>query len=164
LGPPFVVSMNTEKRIEVGVTTTNVFHPNSKTIQPEKQPWQWQEPIYNVTQVRCLVIDDKIWAVRWEHNPSKDGIWDYRYANEVKELLVPWHPHELPCATAKALLRLMQKLKLRIASPEFLVTANGDHVFIDMNPCGDWLGFFPAKDNKEIVKMLANLLVSYLRV
>ena len=164
LGPPFVVSINTEKGIEVGVTTTNLFHSDSKTIRLEKQPWQWQQPIHSVAQVRCFVVDERVWAVRWEHDPSQDGIWDYRYANEVKELPVRWYPYELPHATAEALLCLMQKLKLRIASPEFLITSNGNHVFIDMNPCGDWFGFFSAEDNQEIIETLARLLVSRPRV
>lgn len=36
------------------------------------------------------------------------------------------------------------------------------HILIDLNPCGDWLGFFSDDTNNEILSTLANFLKSKL--
>ena len=51
----------------------------------------------------------------------------------------------------------MDKLKISVASPEFILRDDGGLIFIDMNPCGDWLGFFSDEVVDEILSVLVEL-------
>ncbi len=41
-----------------------------------------------------------------------------------------------------------------------LETSDGRTVFIDMNPCGDWRGFFGHEKEAEIANSLARVIIA----
>lgn len=155
LGFPFVVSVNKEKGCEVGVTTSNRALPSGKIPEFfDAHPWQWQEAVASFKQVRCFIVAEKIWAVSWTR---PNNFSDYRYCNQVTGESTEWVSDGLPDDLAEKILLLMKTLDLTVASPEFLVKEDGSYVFIDLNPCGDWYGFFSESVNKEIVSSLVDL-------
>jgi glutathione synthase/RimK-type ligase-like ATP-grasp enzyme len=59
---------------------------------------------------------------------------DWRYeANEAK-----WEPYELPEVVHGRLAALMKGLGLRQGAIDVIVTPSGDHVFLEVNPHGEW--------------------------
>ena len=59
---------------------------------------------------------------------------DWRYeAVDAK-----WEPYELPEAVHARLAVLMQRLGLRQGAIDLIVTPNGDYVFLEVNPHGEW--------------------------
>ncbi len=150
IGPAFSVSLNTETGKEVGVTTVGTL---SDSFIRDGQLWQWQEPISTVTHVRCFVCGDHVWSVCWNRK-DKESHADYRFVGQVSGQNIEWQPYELPSETASGLAKLLECLSLQYASPEFLIDKDGEHVFIDLNPCGDWSGFFSDKTESEILDFL----------
>lgn len=158
MGFPFVVSLNRETGNEVGVTTTNVFLGSSAEFVPDGNFWQWQEPVCGVGQVRCFVVKDKVWSVFWKYPKSNNGKpVDFRFFNQIEKDDIEWKPFMFPDETKKCLVRAMDKLKISVASPEFILRDDGGLIFIDMNPCGDWLGFFSDEVVDEILSVLVEL-------
>lgn len=58
---------------------------------------------------------------------------DWRY-----ECTAEWQPHDLPAAVHERLARLMAHLGLRQGAIDLIVTPDGDHVFLEVNPHGEW--------------------------
>jgi len=154
LGYPFTISLNTEKGIEVGVTTTNIFQEMAE--DNTHQPWQWQEPIESYDQIRCFIVNDTVWSIHW-HRDEK--ITDFRLINNVYDKETTWTPFKLPQEEIQKLLNLMKKMNISVAAPEFLISLKDEFIFIDLNPCGDWFGFFGEDIKEEIVEKLVNLLI-----
>ncbi len=154
LGFPFLVSLSKKKGSEVAITTTNTPY-NPVLHLDDGQPWQWQAPIKTVAQVRSYVVGHKIWSVCWKKTSDQTNTQDYRQLNQVEKMKIVWKPYVLPSDLTNSIFILMRRLNLMVASPEFLVSENGNHVFIDLNPCGDWFGFFDEIINKEIISSLS---------
>lgn len=70
-----------------------------------------------------------------------------------------WLPFKIDSFHEKTIKRLLKKLKLKYACPEFLLTKEGRLVFIDLNPCGDWMGFFNKEE--ERVKISHGIIESF---
>lgn len=98
-----------------------------------------------------------------EEIPSSDYVGRVMRAfgeRGILELKEEWCDYVLPPQVEGSLKELTSRLGIQISCPEFLLKENGDHVFIDMNPCGDWAGFFEESVNLEISNHIAQLLLS----
>lgn len=155
LGYPFSLSYSSNKKEEVATTTTNRLIISDGENLSDNMPWQWQAPIFTQGQVRCQVVEDRLWSVIWKR--VKTSTDDYRYLNELTDEEIVWKPYELPTEIEKKVITLIQKRSLMIASPEFLIDEEGRHIFIDLNACGDWYGFFPDVHRKEIAHAILDL-------
>lgn len=151
LGFPCVVTFDQKRRLEVATTTENSLGVKNAG----REVWQWQTPVESCAHVRCCVVGKEIWAVVWRRKSTIGKLYDYRSREREEE----WRPYVLPTRTVKSLMRLKRKLKLEIACPEFLVSEDGEHIFIDMNPCGDWHGFFEEPTRSKIANAIARLLM-----
>jgi len=158
LGFPFRITMNKNTGKEVGLTGVVDF--DDTRFICDDYFWQWQSLIEVKKQVRCYVFEKKIWSVLWKRN--NDHHCDLRFKNQETCENIDWEEHELPIQISDRLLSLMEILGLKIAAPEFLIDEKGEYVFIDLNPCGDWYGFFPDKTNLEIIQTITNGLVGAL--
>jgi hypothetical protein len=155
LGPPHVVTEG-----GLGVTTTNLLiNSKRKRLPGNSSPWQFQEPVNFVAQWRFQVVGDRIWASRWKHAPSGRE-WDLRYCQEVLGEQPEFEAALPNRKTEKLLVKLVQSCGLTHAAPETLETADGRMVFIDLNPCGDWRGFYGRTRELEIAEELAHSITT----
>ena len=129
----------------------------SEEICKDSQPWQWQEAIASVAQVRCCLVEDRIWSVLWKRTVDQEFA-DFRELNEIEEKECEWEKIELHRNLQDRLLTLCKILNIHSCCPEFLVTKGGDYVLVDLNPCGDWYGFFDDETHGEIADGIANML------
>lgn len=151
LGAPFVVSYSAEDQQEIGIEITGRLEGDSSAIA-EPGMYQWQEPICASWQVRAFVVGDRIWAVRLRRKEVHEDL----RARTSEEQHLAWEPYEIPSPESVAIRKLMSHLQITVAAPEFLIDSEGRHVFIDINPCGDWLGFFTEQTTNEIVDALCD--------
>lgn len=158
LGFPFKLSINRKNGKEVGVTGIIEFDENK--MVNDGYLWQWQSLIRAQSQIRCLFVDGKIWSVIWGRGEKE--LCDFRDINQIKREEISWDQYSLPDEIVKKLSILMKSLGLRMSAPEFLIDQNGEHIFIDLNPCGDWYGFFPKNINEEIIQAITKTLKSAL--
>lgn len=158
LGFPFKLSINKNSGKEVGVTGIAEFDENKMTY--DGYLWQWQSLVMAQSQIRCFFVDGKVWSVEWKR--EKEEPCDFRYINQIKGGSISWKEYHLPEEIIEKLSILMKRLGLNMASPEFLTDQYGEHILIDLNPCGDWYGFFSENINKEIINAITKTLTSAL--
>ena len=155
LGFPFTISLNSKKRTEVGVTVVNeIISPAS--IDHDGSPWQWQEPLVATLQVRCVVTKDKVWNSCWDRSDTK-AYMDFRLINQSEKDEIYWQPFRLSPEMVQGLQELNHRLNISHSCPELIVTESGRIVLIDLNPCGDWYGFFSEDVHREIAQTLAKI-------
>jgi len=154
LGPPFTITVNIEEAAEVAITLMNSKgdHDDSGL---SGMPWQWQSLIEPHGQLRCVLIHNKVRTYKAE--ATQFGGKSLREAQDDGVEII-WTRYQLPDSVERALLRLSAKLGLSLCCPEFLIDSAGNHIFIDLNPCGDWFGFLDEEESRsiavDIVKML----------
>lgn len=151
LGPPFIVSVNRQIGKEVAMVTTNILVTAHDYI-PDGDMWQWQTAIPSSHQIRCFIVGHNIWAAICSRT---DHCQDLRQASDVNKENIEWKPFSLPLDAKSKIFALMDVLKIRIAAPEFLFNPIEKKLtFIDLNPCGDWYGFFGPESYDEIITAL----------
>ncbi|WP_369383566.1 ATP-grasp ribosomal peptide maturase [Streptomyces sp. cg36] len=84
-------------------------------------------------EIRLTVAGERLYAAE-VHSNTKAGHVDWR--SDYKSLT--YRATETPPAIAEAVQRLMQRLELRFAALDFIVSPSGDWTFLEANPCGQW--------------------------
>lgn len=150
LGFPSVVSYSSISQKEEIVTTLNqITNRDSSCLI-----WQWQTPIVSVAHVRGVLVGNKAWFSRWDRKSTIGSIVDFRAARSDEDF---WVKAAVEKSLIDKLHKLRIKLGLTICCPEFLITPQGKWVLIDLNPCGDWYGFFSKDERNQIASSIANL-------
>jgi glutathione synthase/RimK-type ligase-like ATP-grasp enzyme len=74
-------------------------------------------------------------------------------------LLEDWKPYNLPQSVEEKLLKLMEHFGLNYGALDLILTPDGRHVFLEVNPVGEffWLERCPGL---PISKAIANILLS----
>lgn len=152
IGYPFSISYNSDAGEEVVVTFYN--STDTKKLSDLELPWQWQRHIQPTLHIRCVAVGDKIWAACADENQF-NGLGLREVQEEVDVL---WQEYLLPDASQRGLLQLMEKMEIEMCCPEFLVDDTGNHILIDLNPCGDWYGFFNQDTHHAIAKAVVEKL------
>ncbi len=151
LGHSFMISNKRSYSKEVTITRECILNPK---IVEDGLLWQWQELIDTSYHVRTHITEDKCWAVC----ASVLSKIQKRNASTKKFDRLNWKNFQLATSVKDACKILLKKLNLSFASPEFLLTKEGQLILIDFNPCGDWYGFFNQKRGDEITKFHLSLL------
>ncbi|MFD7531040.1 ATP-grasp ribosomal peptide maturase [Streptomyces sp. NPDC059849] len=90
----------------------------------------WVEKAY---EVRLTVVGDRLFAAE-VHAGSAAAHTDWRsdYAS------LTYRPTTTPDDTAEGVRRYMSALELRFAAMDFIVTPDGEWIYLEANPCGQW--------------------------
>ncbi|MCI0636570.1 MAG: alpha-L-glutamate ligase, partial [Actinobacteria bacterium] len=67
-------------------------------------------------------------------------------------------PTEIPARTRKGILALMRRLGLVYGAVDLRRTHDGEHVFLEVNPAGEWR-FVEERTGQPITEAMAELLV-----
>ena len=70
-----------------------------------------------------------------------------------------WREHALPPAVREGLLHLHERLGLCFSGADLILTPSGEYVFLEANPCGDWL-FLEEDTGLAITDAVADLVVA----
>lgn len=97
-------------------------------------PVIFQEYIDGDIDVRVTVIGDVVLAAA-VHSAKTAYATDYRMALQT----VPMEPYELPGDVQRRVIRLMRRLGLVYGAIDLRVRPDGEHVFFEVNPSGQWL-------------------------
>ena len=83
--------------------------------------------------LRTTVVDDDMFTAAIRSDPEYQV--DYRSGLGSAEMT----PYRLPDDVAEKLLELMRRLELKFGAVDFRVTPDGEHVFLEVNPAGEYL-------------------------
>lgn len=84
-------------------------------------------------EVRLTVVDDMWFAIRIDSGSDAAELdWRTDYDNLSYSVVAA------PDQVREAVRRLMDRLRLRFGALDFIVTARGEWVFLEINPNGQW--------------------------
>lgn len=147
LGFPVCISFDRESGTEVVSEVTNSLEDGKDVVDGL---WQWQTPIASCGQIRCFVHKKLVLAKCWKRVSEIKSLKDMREVGSAQNS-TKWYSFSLPDDICRKLKKLLSLKKLIYACPEFLLTAAGEFILIDLNPCGDWIGFFNKKEEKHMI-------------
>jgi MvdD family ATP-grasp ribosomal peptide maturase len=106
-------------------------------------PMTFQERVPKAMELRVTVVGDQVFAASIDSQASAAARYDWR--KDGVALLEKWKTYELPSDISDRLLRLMDYFNLNYGAIDFILTPDGRHVFLEINPVGEffWLERWP---------------------
>jgi len=118
----------------------------------EHAPAQLQQFVPKAYELRVTTVGDRHFVARIDTSRgSSDEDWR-RGEHEVSATTA------LPHHVGSALNRLLFQLGLRFAASDFIVTPNGDYIFLEANPHGAWLWIERQVPQYDVSAAIAALL------
>jgi glutathione synthase/RimK-type ligase-like ATP-grasp enzyme len=119
-------------------------------------PMVFQERIDKARELRVAIVGRRCFVGAMEASRSTAGQVDWRLASPRE---CPWVPGELPAEVADRLVRLVARLGLVYGAADLIVTPDGRHVFLEVNPGGEW-GMLERELGLPIAAALAEALLA----
>ncbi len=119
-------------------------------------PMIFQKKISKAKELRIKFINDRLFVGAVEGFQTAAGAVDWRQS-EAQE--VGWLPGSVPAEVEGKLCRLMAALGLIAGAIDLIVTPSGDHVFLEVNPLGEW-GMLERDLDLPIASAVADALLS----
>jgi hypothetical protein len=98
-------------------------------------PAVFQEYVPKQREIRAVVIGSRVFAASVDSQAIPEARHDVRGAARKAR----YEPYDLPGEVRSALLEMVRGLSLRFCSADLVLTPDGRHVFLDLNPNGQWL-------------------------
>ncbi|WP_439591487.1 MvdC/MvdD family ATP grasp protein [Microbacterium sp.] len=117
-------------------------------------PVIFQEYVEGDVDLRVTVVGDIVQAAA-VHSGRTEYATDYRMALDT----VVMEPYALPVSVERSVIRLMRRLGLVYGALDFRVRPNGEHVFFEINPSGQWL-FIEEKTGLPLTRTFVDALAS----
>jgi glutathione synthase/RimK-type ligase-like ATP-grasp enzyme len=116
-------------------------------------PIIFQQFVPAQADLRITIVGDRIFAAAIECGQSRYPV-DFRM--DIED--VPITATDLPSSVEEKLRALMARLRLVYGAVDMRLTPEGEHVFLEINPAGQWL-FVEARTGQSISEALADELV-----
>lgn len=102
-------------------------------------PMTFQEQVPKTLELRVTIVGERVLAAAIDSQVSARAAHDWR--RDGNQLINSWQPYELPSDVEEKLLRLMDYFELNYGAADFILTPEGRHVFLEVNPSGEffWL-------------------------
>jgi MvdD family ATP-grasp ribosomal peptide maturase len=119
-------------------------------------PMTFQEMVPKSLELRVTVVGNSVFSASVDSQSSERAAHDWR--RDGVGLLEDWKNYELPADVERRLLGLMDHFGLNYGAIDIIVTPDGRHVFLEVNPVGEffWLERTPGL---PISKALADVLL-----
>jgi MvdD family ATP-grasp ribosomal peptide maturase len=102
-------------------------------------PATFQELVPKALELRTTIVADRVFTASIDSQRSEKSSIDWR--RDGFGLVDEWEPYELPAEVEERLLQLMRFFGLNYGAADFILTPDGHHVFLEVNPVGEffWL-------------------------
>lgn len=132
---------------EVEEFTPETFIPGMPLVRPfteddmekvdsvRESACMFQELVEKKHELRVTIFEDQIFTCRIDSQKNDITRYDWRRQDSSPQATVG----ELPDPVAKACLALLDEFGLRFGAFDFIVTPEDEHVFLEVNPNGQWL-------------------------
>jgi glutathione synthase/RimK-type ligase-like ATP-grasp enzyme len=147
--------------IAIGVTDEHGYRLPLTTTLPAGHsleslalaPTMLQPYVDKAFELRCVVIADKVFCAKLDSQADERSRIDWRGGDPAHELFTL--PHEVEASIH----RLMGAFDLNFASLDMIVTPEGEYVFLELNPNGQWL-WLEHELGLPLVACMADLLTT----
>lgn len=135
------------------VVFTNQLKERPQKEQIEFSPNLFQTHIKKLYDVRVTMVGEKAFAVLIDSQKNADTLVDWRKGEcPLKHTKI-----ELPDRILKQCISLLKTLNLRFGAIDFILDTNGNFIFLEINPNGQW-AWIEKQTGYEISKEIVNLL------
>lgn len=112
---------------------TKLWEESDRAVLPDLvlSPTIFQEAVTDCRELRVIAIGDQLFAAEFR---PQTGLIDARLDHDV-----PYSSHRLPENVARNLLRLVRELGLVYSAIDMKLTDDGEYVFLELNPMGQYL-------------------------
>jgi glutathione synthase/RimK-type ligase-like ATP-grasp enzyme len=109
-------------------------------------PMTFQERVEKRLELRATVVGRRVFTASIDSQASERAAHDWR--RDGVALVGEWRPYTLPPEAEGLLLALMDYFGLNYGAADFILTPDGRHVFLELNPSGEffWLEHGPGLD------------------
>ena len=122
----------------------------------ELSPLIFQEYIEKAYELRVVIVGNQVFSAKINSQASEKGKADWR---KDQSLLESMKPYKLPEGIKQKLLRLMDYFSLNYGAIDMIKTPEGDFVFLEINPVGEfhWVDeLYDQKISQAIAQVLMN--------
>lgn len=99
-------------------------------------PMLFQVYIPKRVEVRVTIVGDRVFAAEIDSQLTHRTRYDWRNYDWSR---TPYRRHELPSSVRASLLALVNRVGLNYATADLIVTLQGEYVFLEINPGGQYL-------------------------
>ncbi len=102
-------------------------------------PMTFQEMIPKALELRTTVVGNRVMTASIDSQASARSAHDWR--RDGRRLIEDWQPYDLPREIEEKILSLMDHFGLNYGAIDIIVTPDGRHIFLEINPVGEffWL-------------------------
>ncbi|HLO89314.1 MAG TPA: MvdD family ATP-grasp ribosomal peptide maturase [Nostocaceae cyanobacterium] len=102
-------------------------------------PMTFQEKIPKVLELRTTIVGKQVFTAAVDSQALEQARFDWR--KQGIQLLNAWQHYNLPADVEAKLLQLMERFGLHYGAIDIIVTPDDRHVFLEVNPVGEffWL-------------------------
>jgi len=121
-------------------------------------PATFQELLPKSLEIRVTVVGHRVMSASIDSQISARAIHDWR--RDGLRMLEDWRAYQLPLEIEEKILRLMDYFSLNYGAIDIILTPDEKHVFLELNPCGEffWLESCPGL---TISDAIADLLLDH---
>jgi glutathione synthase/RimK-type ligase-like ATP-grasp enzyme len=120
-------------------------------------PQIFQALIEKKRELRVILVGQHTFVGAIDASHTDQGRIDWRRLTHRDD--VKWTEACLPVAVEQATRRLMQRLGLYYGAADFVVDADDRHIFLEINPAGEW-GWLQRDLGFPIAEAIAEILLS----
>ena len=119
-------------------------------------PMTFQALVPKALELRVTIVGERVFAAAIDSQVNERAQTDWR--REGRRMLQDWRRHTLPGDIEAKLLALMDAFGLNYGAMDLILTPDGRHVFLELNPAGEfmWLEQHPGL---PIADALADVLI-----
>lgn len=115
-----------------------------------------QEEIPKKYDIRATIVGNNIYAAAIDSQSDPEASVDWRRTARPD---LPHHRHELPADVSAKCIAMTNRMNIRFAATDLVLTPDNRYVFLELNPNGEWLWIedrleYPISEN--IVRYLAD--------
>ena len=102
-------------------------------------PATFQELLSKSLEIRVTVVGHKVMCAAVDSQVSARAAHDWR--RDGLRMIQDWRPYQLPHEIEEKILHLMDYFRLNYGAIDIILTPDNRHVFLELNPCGEffWL-------------------------
>ena len=114
-------------------------------------PATFQESLRKSLEIRVTVVGQRVMSAAVDSQVSARATHDWR--RDGLSMIQDWQPYQLPIEVEEKILRLMDHFSLNYGAIDVILTPGGKHVFLELNPCGEffWLERSPGLPISEAI-------------
>jgi glutathione synthase/RimK-type ligase-like ATP-grasp enzyme len=149
--PLIAIGVSDEHGYRLPLTT--MLPPGHSLESVALAPTMLQPYVDKAFELRCVVIGDQIFCAKLDSQSDEKSRIDWRAGDPEHEIF------SLPRDVEGAIHRLLDSFELNFASLDMIVTPEGEFVFLELNPNGQWL-WLEYELGLPLVATMADLLTT----